>query len=288
MSNPHAPRPRGITPILALALLVGLFAAPASHSQPAVQPPTTTYIVPYGVDKTEFEGRYVVPNPTPASGMPVIVLFPDWMGVSSRATEDAQQFANMGYAVFVADPYGVKNKPKNAAQAAKLSSALKQDPVKLRQIAQAAFRLAKRQQGADSTRVAAVGFCFGGVAALELARSGADLKGVAVVHGNLATPFPDDARAITGRVLVLHGSADPHVPVSEVDAFKQEMNNAGVNFTMIEYPGAMHAFTNPQANDPARGAKYDKTAAEAAFSEMERFFADVLGEGVGSQAEKRK
>lgn len=275
MTSPHTQYPRGRT--TTITVLACLLLAVATTQAQSPSPSTATYAIPYHVDKVPFEGRYVVPNPIP-SRMPVIVLFPDWMGVSTRATEDARQFARMGYAVFVADPYGKKNRPANPTEAARLAGALKQDPVKLRKIAHAALRTSRIQLGADSTRVAALGFCFGGMAALELARSGADLKGVAAVHANLSTPFPEDARAIKGRVLVLHGSADPHVPASELDAFKQEMNNAGTNFTLIEYPGAMHAFTNPQANDPARGAQYDRTAAEAAFTELERFFADVLGE----------
>lgn len=260
---------------LALALSSG---AASTAAQDTTQPATTTYIVPYTLDKTAFEGRYIVPNPTPVN-LPLIVLFPDWMGVSDRAKADAGRLARRGYAVFVVDPYGKKAQPKSVEEAARFSGALKQDVVRLRKIAAAGLRAARNQHSVDTSRVAAVGFCFGGTTALELARSGAPLKGVAVVHGNLATPFPGDARAITGRVLVLHGSADPHVTPAEVDAFKREMNAAGVNFTLREYPGAMHAFTNPAANSPDGGVLYDQTAAEAAFTELERFFVDVIGEG---------
>ncbi len=261
-------------PTLTLAAALSLGAASAA-AQDTTQPATTTYIVPYTLEKTAFEGRYIVPNPTPLN-LPLIVLFPDRMGVSDRAKADAGQLARKGYAVFVVDPYGKTAQPKTAEEAARISGALKQDVVKLRKIAAAGLKTARNQHSVDTNRVAALGFCFGGTAALELARSGAPLNGVAVVHGNLATPFPDDARAIRGRVLVLHGSADPHVSPAEVDAFKHEMNRAGANVTFIEYPGAMHAFTNPAANDSAGGVKYDRVAAASAFRELDRFFADVL------------
>ncbi len=257
---------------LALSLTFGALTVTA---QDTTGPATTTYIVPYTIEKAAFEGRYVVPNPTPLN-LPLIVLFPDWKGVSDRAKADAERFAAMGYAVFVVDPYGKDAHPADAGQAAVVSGALKKDVVKMRRIAAGGLKTAMNQHSVDTNRVAAVGFCFGGTAALELARGGAPLKGVAVVHGNLGTPFPDDARAIRGRVLVLHGSADPHVPPSELETFKRDMTRAGAHYTVIEYPGAMHAFTNPDATDREGGAYYDRVAAESAFSELERFFADVL------------
>lgn len=259
-----------------LTLALGLsFGAMTAAAQDTTQPATTTYIVSYTVEKVPFEGRYVVPNPTP-SNLPLIVLYPDWMGVSDRAKIDAERFAAQGYAVFIVDPYGKTARPDDAGQAAVLSGALKKDVVKLRRIAAGGLKTAMNQHSVDTNRVAALGFCFGGTTALELARTGVPLKGVAVVHGNLATPFPDDARAIRSRVLVLHGGADPHVPPSELETFRNDMNRAGANYTVIEYPGAMHSFTNPDARDRDGGAAYDRTAAESAFGELDRFFADVL------------
>lgn len=271
MDTPRLSRTSATPLILALSMSFGVVSAPAQTPSPT----TTTYIVPYSLGETTFEGRYIVPNPTP-TGLPLIVLFPDWMGITPHAKQDAGRLVERGYAVFVADLYGKQAQPGNPREAARVSGALKQDVVKLRKIAAAALKTARHQYTVDTNRVGAVGFCFGGNAALELARSGAPLDGIAVVHGNLKTPFPDDARAIRGRVLVLHGSADPHVPPSEVSTFRDEMNRAEADFTLIEYPGAMHAFTNPAAQDSAGGVRYDPVAAEAAFNEMERFFADVL------------
>jgi dienelactone hydrolase len=232
--------------------------------------------VPYSFEKTAMEGKLVLPSPA-KPGLPLVVLFPDWMGVSRRPVSDAKRIAAMGYAVFVADPYGVNSQPKDPKEAGRLAGALRADVVRMRQVAAAALATAKRQQGVDSTRVALLGYCFGGNMALELARSGADVRGVASVHGNLKTPFPDDARNIRGRVLVLHGGADPHVPPAEVEAFKQEMAVvAGPRLKFVEYPGAMHAFTNPKAKDSANGVLYNREASEAAYLELERFFADVL------------
>ena len=126
-------------------------------------------------------------------------------------------------------------------------------------------------------RVAAVGFCFGGGVVLELARSGADVRGVVSIHGNLDTPDIADARNIKGKVLVLHGADDPYVPAEQVSAFQTEMRNEKVDWQMNIYGGAVHAFTQKEAgNDPTQGAAYNESAATRAWKAMDDFLADVL------------
>jgi dienelactone hydrolase len=223
--------------------------------------------------------------------MPVVLLFPDWMGVSPNATNDAQRIAAWGYAVFLADPYGVNAQPKSPQEAGALAGALKQNPTLLRARAWAALETAKRQTGADTSRVVAIGYCFGGMVALELARSGAPLRGTASIHGNLKTATPDDARNIHGPVLVLRGSDDPYVSMDEVNGFRDEMKKGGVDWQMMEFGGAVHAFTNPGAgNDPTKGVAYNPIATVRAYGVLRNFFEETLRPAIkeGKKGKKRK
>ena len=129
----------------------------------------------------------------------------------------------------------------------------------------------------DKGRIAAIGYCFGGGAVLELARGGAELAGVVSFHGNLDTPEPKDAERIRAKVLVCHGAADPYVPEEQVDAFRGEMDDAGVDWQMIFYGGAVHSFTNPAAgSDPSTGAAYDADADRRSWEAMRIFFAEIF------------
>jgi dienelactone hydrolase len=129
----------------------------------------------------------------------------------------------------------------------------------------------------DPKRVAAIGHCFGGTCVLELARSSAELAGVVSFHGGLDTPTPADAKNIKCKVLVLHGGDDPHVPRKDVDAFKDEMRAGGVDWQLIIYGGAVHAFTNPAAgNDKAKSAAYNADADRRSWEAMKAFFAENL------------
>jgi dienelactone hydrolase len=129
----------------------------------------------------------------------------------------------------------------------------------------------------DPRKVAAIGYCFGGTSVLELARSGADIAGVVSFHGGLDTPTPADAKNIKAKVLVLHGGDDPHVPRKDVEAFKNEMSAAGVDWQLVIYGGAVHAFTNPAAgNDKSRGAAYNADADRRSWEAMRAFFAEIF------------
>ncbi|MGD0233812.1 MAG: dienelactone hydrolase family protein, partial [Syntrophorhabdales bacterium] len=130
---------------------------------------------------------------------------------------------------------------------------------------------------ADTKRMAAIGYCFGGTAALELARDGADITGFVSFHGGLQTPTSDDAKNIRGKVLVLHGADDPLVPPNEVLAFEEEMRKALVDWQMVIYGGAVHSFTNPGAgDDPSRGAAYNEKADKRSWEAMKSFFQEIF------------
>jgi dienelactone hydrolase len=129
----------------------------------------------------------------------------------------------------------------------------------------------------DRKKIAAIGYCFGGMTVLELARSGADVTGVVSFHGALATPHPEDARNIKAKVLVLHGADDPNVPMAQVTAFQDEMRKAKVDWQMIFYGGAVHSFTNPDAgSDSSRGVAYNEKADRRSWEHMMLFFAELF------------
>jgi dienelactone hydrolase len=177
----------------------------------------------------------------------------------------------------VADIYGKNVRPKDAKEAGKAAGAMKGDIPLLRKRANAAMASLRKQAGVDTTRIAAMGFCFGGTTALEMGRSGAQLKGVISIHGNLNTPKPEDGKKIQGKVLVLHGAEDPFVPPEQIKNFMDEMRAANLDWQMVYYGGAVHAFTNPKAgSDPKKGTAYHPKADQRAFQALKNFLAETL------------
>ena len=176
--------------------------------------------------------------------------------------------------------YGKGGQAKDHDEAAKLSGAYRSDRQLMRDRAGAALDVLRRQPMVDPSRLAAIGYCFGGMTVLELARSGADLLGVVSVHGGLDTPYPEDAKQIKGSILVLHGAADRFVTQDQVAAFDQEMTQAGVNHRIIQYDGAVHSFTVREAgNDPSTGMAYNAEADAKSWQEMTAFLKSLFQAG---------
>lgn len=213
-----------------------------------------------------------------ASGpRPGVLIVHQWMGPTEHERSRARQLAEMGYIAFVADVYGKGVRPKDAAEAGVLSGRYKADRPLLRRRVGAALDALKRQPGVDAARLAAIGYCFGGTAALELARSGADLAGVVSFHGGLDSPNPADGRKIKAKLLVLRGADDPFVPASDIAAFEQELRTGGVDWQMVSYGGAVHSFTQKEAGDvPSRGAAYNERADRRSWQAMRDFFAEIF------------
>ena len=203
---------------------------------------------------------------------PGMVVVHDWMGVGDYVNRRAREVAALGYVAFAADIYGKGIRPKNAQEAGQLAGKFKGDLPLLRSRARAAFDLLAKKENVDPSRIFAMGYCFGGTTALELARSGAPLVGTISFHGGLGTKSPADAKSIKGRVLALHGAADPFVPPAEVAAFQKEMDDARVDWQMVFYSGAVHSFTHPGAgNDPSKGAAYDAKADARSWEALKAF-----------------
>ncbi|MDD5362260.1 MAG: dienelactone hydrolase family protein [Ignavibacteria bacterium] len=208
---------------------------------------------------------------------PGIIIVHDWMGESSFTNEKAEALAKLGYVGFAADIYGKDFRPKNQDEAGKLAGIYKNDRQLMRRRINLALDEIKKQKFVDPDKIAVMGYCFGGTVALELARSGADVKGTLTFHGGLDTPTPQDAKNIKGKVLVMHGGDDPFVPREQVNAFEKEMKDAGVDYQLFIYSGAVHSFTNPAAgNDNSKGAAYNEKADKRSWEAMKTFFKEIF------------
>lgn len=214
---------------------------------------------------------------TLAGKRPAILVVHQWTGISGHEKAAARQLAELGYNVLVADVYGkgVRPQPPAAGQEA---GKYKKDRPLLRARLTAALDVLKQDARTDGTKLAATGYCFGGTSVLELARSGADVKGVVSFHGGLDSPKPADGQNIKGKVLALHGADDPYVAAKDIIAFEQELQAAKVDYKLIKYPGAVHSFTHKEAgNDNSKGAAYNEAADKASWSEMKAFLTGLFG-----------
>lgn len=235
--------------------------------------------VPYEIDGKPFEGALVYDD-TQKSQRPGLVMVPNWLGVSPAATEQAKLIAGQRYVIFIADMYGKDIRPSNPDEAKAAATAVRGDRALMRKRAQAAVDVLKAQDGQVALapgKLGAIGFCFGGGSILELARSGSPLKGFVSFHGNLDTPDPADARQIKAPILVLHGADDPSVPKAQVDAFQAEMTAAKVDWQLVSYGGAVHSFTDPDANVPGRN-QYHPAVALRAYKAMNDLFDEVFAQ----------
>jgi dienelactone hydrolase len=235
-----------------------------------------TQTVEYKQGDTALEG-YLAYDDTTAAKRPGVLVIHDWMGIGPIAKGRADGLARKGYVAFAADIYGKDVRPKNSMEAGEQAGKYKGDRALLRARVLAALDVLRKQRNVDPNRIAAIGYCFGGTTVLELARSGAEIAGVVSFHGGLDTPTPGGARNIKCKVLVLHGADDPFVPPPQVAVFEDEMRKAGVDWQLIIYSGAVHAFTNPEAgNDNSKGAAYNERADKRSWAAMKQFFAEIF------------
>jgi dienelactone hydrolase len=235
--------------------------------------------VPYEIDGEVFEGVLVYDDSV-STPRPGLLAVPNWMGVNEDTVKKAVRAAGDKYVVFLADMYGKSIRPSNADEARAAATTVRSDRALMRKRAQAAVEVLKAQSSEvalDVSKLGAIGFCFGGGTVLELARSGAPLKGFVSFHGNLDTPNPADAQNIKAPVLVLHGADDPAVPQAQVDGFIAEMKAAKTDWQLVSYGGAVHSFTNPKANVPGSN-QYHPVVAARAFKAMNDLFDEVFAE----------
>jgi dienelactone hydrolase len=186
------------------------------------------------------------------------------------------ELAKLGYVAMAGDVYGKGIRPKDAKEAGELATALKNDRKLLRERANLALATLAKNSKVDTKKLLATGYCFGGTAALELGRSGADVLGIVSFHGGLSNPTPGDAKNIKAQVEVYHGEIDPFVPADEVAAFKKEMDEAKVTYSLTVFSGAVHSFTDSGAgNDVTKGQAYNAIADRRSWEGMKSFFHEL-------------
>jgi dienelactone hydrolase len=186
---------------------------------------------------------------------PGVLVVHEWWGLNDYARKRARMVAELGYTALAVDMYGDGKRAMHPDDAKKFSSELMKNFDDAKARFTAAMEFLKQQPSVDPTRIAAIGYCMGGGVVLNMARQGVDLKGVASFHGSLSAVKPAQPGSVKAKVLVLHGGDDKFIPPEQIEAFKQEMKSAGVDFQFISYPGAVHSFTNSDANE--LGKKYN-------------------------------
>jgi dienelactone hydrolase len=211
---------------------------------------------------------------------PAVIVIHEWWGLNDYAKDRARQLSDLGYVALAADMFGNGRTGNNPDEAMKLAGPFYQDPSLTKKRIDAALAQLKMHPQVDSTRIAAIGYCFGGYTVLNAAKLGADLDGVVSFHGNLggAAPVKD---AMKAKVLVLHGEADNLVPAAEQEQFRKQMDSVDADYTFKTYPGAKHAFTNPGATENGRKfglpIEYNAEADKASWNEMKEFLRGLFG-----------
>lgn len=231
----------------------------------------------YNDDNTLLEG-YLAWNRQNDQKRPIVLVVHDWSGVNDFAKRKADKLAELGYVGFAIDMYGKGKIGTTKEEKSALMQPLMENRFLLQQRILAAFETAKTLPMADPNQVGAIGFCFGGLCALDLARSGADVKGVVSFHGLLHAPENHTSHQITAKVLALHGFDDPMVTPETVMRFGEEMTAAHANWELDMYGNTMHAFTNPEANDRDFGTVYNQQADARSWTAMREFFKETFGQ----------
>lgn len=207
---------------------------------------------------------------------PAVLINHAWGGRDDFVADKARKLAELGYVGFAHDMYGKGVLGSGPEENAKLMGPFMSDRSLLQKRILAALAAVKTLPSADEANIAAIGFCFGGLCVLDLARTGADLKGVVSFHGLLTAPDNIKNTRIKAKILALHGNDDPMVPVEQVVSFQQEMTLAGADWQMHIYGNTMHAFTNPIADDPDFGTVYQPDADRRSWRALQNFLEEIF------------
>jgi len=261
-----------------VALMLAACAAPGDQKSAGAvikEEPVT-----YRDGSTVMKG-YIVYDEASKAKRPGIVVVHEWWGITKHVRDEARKFAAQGYTAFVADMYGDAKTADNPKDAGALSGSVRKNPAVMQSRFNAAMSELSKHATVDAAKIGASGYCFGGSVVLDMARVGTDLKGVAAFHAGLGAAGPAAAAGkVRSKVLVLNGAADPFIKPDSVDAFKKEMDAAKVDYRYINYPGAVHAFTNPEATEKGKQFNlplaYDAEADRQAKSEAAKFFSGVF------------
>lgn len=227
----------------------------------------------YSDGTTNFIGYLA--DPEGSGRRPGILVVHEAPGLNDHPKRRARMLAELGYVALAADLYG-NGKIAKPEETQQMMGALREDPARLRRHARAGLDALAKLPQVDDKRLGAMGYCFGGLTVLELARTGAPLAGVVSFHGILSTKNPEEAKNVKGKILVCTGADDPLVPPEQVAAFQKEMTAAQVDWQVVTYGGAKHAFTNPDANRPP-ALQYNAAADARSWDAMQTFWFEVFG-----------
>ncbi len=233
--------------------------------------------IKYTCDGKPYAGALVYDEAV-TSPRPALVMGPNWLGVTPAALERAALVAGNRSVVFVADMYGEGRRPAGFQEAPSFANPLREDAHEHRRRIRAAYDALAAEGGRRRLidhRRAAIGFCFGGGNALELARSGADIQAAVSLHGDLKTSAPAEKGAVKAALLVLHGAPDPVTPTADRDAFEAEMDAAGAKWEMVVFSGILHAYTDQGTDVPGIAAYHEPTARQS-YAIMHQFLADAF------------
>ena len=231
-----------------------------------------TETVNYQATDIELEGYLAYPDEEQA---PLILIAHTWAGKDDFVHERAEDLAALGYVGFAVDMYGNGKVGSDTEENQSLMAPLLSDRDVLKDRIISALHFGKSLPGVDPNKVAAIGYCLGGLVVLDLARSGENFQGAVSFHGLLMESDISE-KGIQAKILVLHGERDPMVPTDMVDAFQKEMTKAAADWQLHSYGGTYHAFTKPGANDPNLGTQYNKSASERSWKSMQNFFEEIF------------
>lgn len=236
--------------------------------------------VTYKDGDTVMKG-FIVYDDASTARRPGVILVHEWWGITKHVRDEARRFAGQGYTSFVADMYGDGKTADNPKDAGSLAGAVQKNPAIMLSRFSAAKDALSKHATVEASKIGASGYCFGGSVVLDAARAGVDLKGVAAFHAGLgAAATPAAAGKVKAKILVLNGEADPFIKPESIDAFKKEMTAASVDYRYISYPGAVHAFTNPEATEKGKQFNlplaYHPEADKQAKAEATKFFGSVF------------
>jgi dienelactone hydrolase len=245
----------------------------------AAEPKIVGKTVEYSAQGVVMKG-YLAYDESIKGKRPGVMVVHEWWGLNDYARKRARMLAELGYTALAVDMYGEGKVASHPDDAGRFSSELMKNFDSTKARFMAAMEFLKQQGSVDPTRIAAIGYCFGGGVVLNMARQGVDLKGVASFHGELTPVKPAQSGSVKTKILVLNGSADKFTTPEQIKAFKQEMKAAGADFKFISYPGALHSFTNPEAD--ALGKKYNMPigynakADKESWNEMKKFLRAIF------------
>ena len=235
-----------------------------------------TRTIEYQQGNTVLEG-FLAWDPAGSPRKPGVLVVHEWMGLGWQVKKVAEQLAELGYVAFCADIFGKGVRPNNPTEAAATAAMYRSNRGLLLDRVTAGLEELRRQDGVDLGRIAAIGYCFGGTAVLQLACSGADIKGIVSIHGGLDAPDAEAAKNIRCKVLALHGADDPIVPPRQVELFEDHMRGGNVDWQLVKYSKAVHAFTNPDVgNDNSKGVAYNVDANRRSWEAMKIFFKEIF------------